>query len=90
MTIGTCRDCVFWEPRGVIATAEYGYCNRYPPVLCDFILATEFARQARENGITETRAADGDDDLESARSILPWRFPVTTLDDWCGEWKENE
>ena len=73
----SCGKCRFWTGRDEADPDDpmaEGGCRRYPPSLSGFL----------EN-VTAKDSCDDDDIDGVVTSSLPWMFPKTTQEDWCGE-----
>ena len=78
----TCLTCKFHEPFTRNSEDwDEGCCKRFPPQLNMAYLHFDE---------TDTRKHDpnkADNAIQACFSMIPWVFPVTTFDEWCGEWQ---
>lgn len=71
---GDCISCRWWRQIG----DEYGWCRRYPPIMCESLVA--FYGSGHEyDGVFRDAMQDPN----------VWAFPVSMIDDSCGEWTER-
>ncbi len=70
----TCETCRFWKNR----VPDWGYCKRFPPVLVSSMVDWEVDD---EEGRLMT-------DMPAGMNAT--QFPVTSLDNWCGEHQPRE
>lgn len=73
-----CGNCIFWKDRSPSGDAE-APCKRFPPVLN----VVQLRQDLKE-------AMGRRDVIEATNNMVPWYFPTTTWDDWCGEWKARK
>lgn len=77
-----CDKCRFWEPWKPEDHKPHpndieGKCRRFPPVLSDA-------------GVADCVNADESEAAEVPNNMYVWFQPITSGDDWCGEFKQVE
>lgn len=78
----SCSNCRFWANPNDDEDDDtrMGECRRYPPRICEAMMAADIANAYGEPAIG----------LERKTNWLNTTFPVTGDDEWCGEWQSDD
>lgn len=87
----TCRDCAFWDLRGIPKDSGFGACRRYAPrAMFEAPLAVAVAVVNYGPGHLSMDPEQPRDSLTAEHwHDLTAAWPTTSENDWCGELQEK-